>query len=317
MERLNGARATVLLLQPPNIRRLPRVKQGSTAIHLTVMKCHPILLLLPPGLARSASWTTRTGVDYYDDTGEAGANNLPPGGGEMPSHRCAAAAEDSKKRKMDDEAASETALDKTMATPDCLKCGQNFTFKSNPTPHKNTCRGLMMHVCPGIDGAGSPADYSTKENITTTETLQHAASVLEAGEGALVCAGRSKRAAADVKKGIGPGVDKVRKQQNLQPKPFFDETGCFCMPHCSCDHCPEQKQKASILLCVQHTAWHGAATNSVMGIAHNDDEEMESLIEKCTYVPGGTKGRLQKEWETEHMAHGRSFPSCVACGIRN
>ena len=77
-----------------------------------------------------------------------------------------------------------------------------------------------------------------------------------------------------------------------------------------------KKQKTSTLSCAQLATRYCAATNSVMGMPHNDEEKM-LLIETCIYVSDDTKDRLQKEWETEHMADGRPFPACAACGIRN
>ena len=182
-----------------------------------------------------------------------------------------------------------------------------------------------MKICGGGPGSGGKRDGAGRNKGAAAEVEKGigpggigpgSGGPRDNSGGKRVGAGRHKGAAAEVEKGIGPGVDKVRKQHNLPSKPTYDETGCFCVPHCSCDRCPEQKQKVAILSCVQHTTRYGTATNSVMSMDHTE-EEIELLIEKCIHVPDGTKDRLQKEWETEHMAHDRPFPACAACGIRS
>jgi hypothetical protein len=240
---------------------------------------------------------------------------------EVPAaHPFAATADDSKKRKLDNAAASE---DYNTMEWLCSKCNKPFTTKFNLTRHeKKPCRAPTLHVCPGKDGEGCPEEYSTKKKTHYDDHVKvcgngRGGKREGAGSGGpRVDAGRPEGAAAAVEKGIGPGVDKVRKQHKIPPKPTFDETGCFCVSHCSCDRCSEQKQKTSTLSCAQLATRYCAATNSVMGMPHNDEEKMV-LIEKCIYVSDDTKDRLQKEWETEHMADGRPFPACAACGIRN
>jgi len=88
---------------------------------------------------------------------------------------------------MGDEAASGVSQDKSMS---CSQCGKHFKTKFTVTRHEKTCG-----EGPGSDG---PRDNSGGKR-----------------DGA----GRHKGAAAEVKKGIGPGVDKVRKQQHKQANP--------------------------------------------------------------------------------------------------
>jgi hypothetical protein len=38
------------------------------------------------------------------------------------------------------------------------------------------------------------------------------------------------------------GLQRSAKQHKIPPKLTFDETSCFCVSHCSCGRCSEQKQ---------------------------------------------------------------------------
>jgi len=153
------------------------------------------------------------------------SSGLPPagesdGGEVLPSHP--AAAEDSKKRNLDydnDDDEEEDGGDDEgggdggeVPSHSCSKCGKHSKTKSNVTRHEKTCgKG------PGSGGKREGTGGKRKG----------------AGSGGpRDGAGRQKGAAAAVEKGIGPGVDKVRKQHNLHKqtnKPINTETQQRCL----------------------------------------------------------------------------------------
>jgi hypothetical protein len=97
--------------------------------------------------------------------------------------------------------------------------------------------------------------------------------------------------------------DDIRKKLNIPKKPTYNEdVGLyFCVSHCFCDNCPEEKQKNAELACADIVTRYVSATNVVLSMEHSE-EELMVLIDKCVNVSDTLKDRLQVEWETEHMA---------------
>jgi hypothetical protein len=112
--------------------------------------------------------------------------------------------------------------------------------------------------------------------------------------------------------------DDIRKKLNIPKKPTYNEDDglCFCVSHCFCDNCPEEKHKNAELACADIVTRYVSATNVVMSMEHSE-EELMVLIDKCVNVSDTLKDRLQVEWETEHMAHDMPLLGCASCGIRD